>query len=272
MKKLQITDSKVTEAIVLYKAGKAVRPICDELHIDSMVLRRFLKELGILRTRGEAIRGGKSEAVIKDDVLDILTSDALYWIGFLYADGHIEKDRPRVALTIGEKDKSHLDKFRQFFGDGILVRQVEIRNLKANGYYSNPAFRVEFSSKKICNKLISLGFTNRKTWDITPHDFLKNSRDFWRGVVDGDGWIFRTKTIGVGICGHENTVAEFLAYINRAGVSTETKGFKSKKRDFLWQCELHQNKATSTLKILYENATTYLDRKYQKYLEITQTI
>src|ERR1700760_688444 len=96
---IKITDERITQAIVLYKSGKAVKPICKELHLDDSVLRKFLDELCIRRTRGEAIRGCKSVGKVNDGALDILTPDALYWIGFLYADGHIPKDRPRNSLT-----------------------------------------------------------------------------------------------------------------------------------------------------------------------------
>lgn len=269
-KKLQITDFRVKRAIVLYKSGKAIKPICKQLHMDGQTLRKLLIVGGILRTRGEAVRGGKSNAVVNDAVLDIFTSEALYWIGFLYADGHIEKDRPRVALTLSEVDKHHLRKFGEFFGENLVIRKAEGRVMKNNGYVSNPTFRVAFSSKKIYQKLVDMGFTHRKTYEIIPNDVLINSRDFWRGVVDGDGWVINGKVIGVGLSGSELTIKEFLYFIRKSGIETATSPLKSTRSDHLWSCELHSHKAVSVLKLLYENATVHLDRKYQKYLEIKE--
>lgn len=253
MRKLDQQDSRVQQAIVLYKSGKAVKPICSELKMDGEALRTVLKDLGILRTRQKSAQIAKSGQSVKDDAFDILTPEICYWIGFIYADGHIEKSRPRITVTLMEKDFSHLEKLANLIG--CDVRQVK------GGYY-----RIAFSSQKIYNRLLQLGFTNRKTWDITPHESLKYSRDFWRGVVDGDGWIFNKKQICVGLCGHENTIKEFITYLNFSGVNTLTIPYKVKTREFLWSCDLHSKKAINTANILYKDASVYLDRKYQVYL------
>ena len=108
MKKLESTDLKVIQALVLYKTGKKVKDICKDLHLDSQILNRNSKELGIKREHGESVRAGKSDSVVRHDAIDILTSEALYWIGFLYADGHIEKDRPRIRLVLSNIDRTHL--------------------------------------------------------------------------------------------------------------------------------------------------------------------
>ena len=128
--------------------------------------------------------------------------------------------------------------------------------------------RVSFSSKRIVNKLKELGFTNRKTYDIIPHPLLKGSRDFWRGVVDGDGWVYRTKVKCIGLSGHINTITELLTFLNLNGVDTKTNPYKDKKKEYLWTCDLHSIKAERTANLLYKDSTIYLERKYQSYLEI----
>lgn len=253
MKRLDKNDERVQQAIVLYKSGKAIRPICSELKMDGEALRRVLKDLGILRTREKSAQIAKSGKSVNDDAFDILTPETCYWIGFIYADGHIEKSRPRITVTLTEEDLPHLRKLANFVGCDI--RQI------TGGYY-----RIAFSSQKIYDRFLQLGFTNRKTWDITPHESLKYSRDFWRGVVDGDGWIYNKKQIALGLCGHENTIKEFLSFLNINGVDTKSNPYKVKKRDFLWSCDLHSKKAISAANLLYKDATVYLDRKYQTYL------
>lgn len=261
------------QAIEMYKSGKAVAPICKELKMDGATLNRFLKELGIKRSMNEAIRRGKSGgALVKHDALDVLTSEALYWIGFLYADGHIEKSRPRICLTLTEGDKLHLQKFADFFGTGLNLIQTVKGGIDKSGYENKPSYRVAFSSQKIYECLLGLGFTHRKTWNVVPHYFLKNSRDFWRGVVDGDGWIYTVKYKGVerypalGLCGHVNTLTEFISFLNNNGVATDAKPLKKKTREFLWQMDLHTNVAKKAAELLYKDAPVYLNRKYEKYL------
>lgn len=266
--RIQITDDRVQKAIFMYKEGKGTKLICKELKMDGATLNRFLGELGLKKSHGDRVRSGKTDSIVRHDALDLLTSEALYWIGFLYADGHIEKDRPRISITCSEVDKLHLEKFAKFFGESLLISQTQKEGLRQNGYYCSAAYRVIFSSSKIYEKLKYLGFTNRKTWDITPHDLLKNSTDFWRGCVDGDGWVINKTQLGVGLSGHVNTLEAFLLFIRRSGVVTETKPYKDKRREFLWKLDLHHHKAVSVLNLLYKDACVYLDRKYEKYLEI----
>lgn len=272
MEKIQITDPRVQQALVLYKSGKGVKFIAQQLHMDKPVITRFLKREGIYRTQAEVVRMTKSKAIINDNALDILTPDALYWIGFLYADGSLEKGRPRITLTISEIDKSHLEKFVLFFGTGLSIRHVQKKGCMRMNYICNAAYRVAFSSSIIYNKLNECGLFSNKTHNVIPHKILTHSRDFWRGVIDGDGWIYSTKVRGVGLCGHENTIRAFLVFIDNCGIKTETSAIKSKRSDHLWSCELHHYKADSVLKLLYENATIYLDRKYQKYQETINSL
>lgn len=260
MKKLQLTDSRVIEAIKLYNSGKAIKPICQQLKMDGELLRKILKEQNLLRSRSQAAQKSKLLGVINHQVLDILTPEVLYWIGFLYADGHIEKGRPRISTTLSAEDKSHLEKMANFFGQGITVRKL------GSGHY-----RVAFSSTSIYQKLVLLGFTNRKTYAIIPSQELKDSADFWRGVIDGDGWISRGKQTSLGLCGHINTIQEFLNFIQRNGIKTRAKPHKVKKRNYLWTVDLHANKDKAVADLLYKNASVYLDRKYQKYLEFMET-
>lgn len=255
MKKLQDTDPRVQEAIVLYKSGLAVHTICEKLKMDRSTLRRVLLEKGILRTRSEAIQKGKSKAIINHDILDILTPEALYWIGFLYADGHIEKDRPRITVTLEKKDRRHLEKMIKFFGLGLTLREL------GSGH-----FRVAFSSKKIYEKLIILGFNNRKTYAVIPHEELKHSRDFWRGVVDGDGWIYNKGIKSIGLCGHKNTLNEFLIYLNKNNLDTKAMPNKVKKGNHLWQLEFHHTKSSKVANLLYKDSTVHLDRKYNEFI------
>lgn len=271
--RIEITDSRIIQAIELYKSGKAVRPICTELKLDGATLLRFIDELGLRRTRAEAVRRGKSgNAVVHHNALDVLTPEALYWIGFLYADGHIEKDRPRICLTIADADRLHLDKFKQFFGEGLIIMNARKAGMRSNGYVCDSQGRVAFSSPQIYKRLIDLGFSNRKTWDITPHDLLKNSRDFWRGVVDGDGWMLNIKYKGIdsyaclGLSGQETTLNEFLSFLRRNGLETKAEVHKKKNREFLWSVELHSNVARIAGHVLYKDAIVYLDRKYEKYI------
>ncbi len=264
----RVSKERIQEVIKLYQEGFTDSMLRKTLHMTSRTVKKILETYGIKRTRSEQVQFGKGGSVINHNCLDQLTPESLYWIGFLYADGHIERDRPRITLTLADVDMNHLEKFKAFFGTGITVREVtnKIRIAPGQINFDNKAFRVAFSSKKIYERLQELGFTHNKTYGIVIHAFLKNSRDFWRGVVDGDGWLYNKSQKAIGLSGNSNTLSEFINFLNSCGVGTKTVPSKRKDRDFLWMLDLHSNKAQRTADLLYKNATVYLDRKYQKYV------
>ncbi len=275
MKKLQITDFELEKAIVLYKSGSPLRKLAKQVKLSEEGLRKLLEEKNVLRTKQESARGGKSKAIINDNALDILTPEAMYWIGFLYADGHIAKDRPRILLALSAIDKNHMQKFANFFGKDLNLMLIK-GGMKSNGYISNDAYRVAFSSQKIYDRLISLGFTHRKTYESIPNDILKYSRDFWRGVIDGDGSIYINKgalekydTPTLNLSGNEETIICFLNYVKNLGIEVKVSLERSKISSVLCEVDLRAHDLVmNTLNNLYKDSTVYLDRKYEKYLEI----
>lgn len=278
MKKLDYEDPRVLKAVEMYESGISVSPICKELKMDGGALRSVLKSLGVLRTRNEAGRVGKGINSLNDNCLDVLTPEALYWIGFLYADGHIDRDRPRIVLTLAGKDRTHLEKCKKFFGEGLTIQEIAVNGMAPGQINpSKNAFRVGFSSVRIYEKLKSLGFTNNKTLTLDPHPNLKFSRDFWRGVVDGDGWICMNNDARaggkynypvIGLSGTEATILEFIDYLNSNDINT--KGYPKKdRRSNVYQFDTNASKAIKAMHLLYKDALVYLDRKYNEYINIS---
>lgn len=271
MKKLQITDSRIQIALEKYLQGSTLTQVSSELKIDRNALARLFKKHDLLKNRSELIREGKGKTKVKDDALDILTPEALYWIGFLYADGHIEKNRPRISLTLQKKDAAHLDKFSKFFG-------CTIREVNGSGKYKDIVYlRCAFSSQKIYDKLKFFDFTNNKTLSITPHYLLIGSKDFWRGLVDGDGSLYysndkrasgKYNQLKMDLYGAESTLQAFLNYINANSIITKTKPNKRKNAN-VYQVTI-SDVSCKAIELLYKDATVYLERKYKTYLEVCQ--
>ena len=269
----RVSPERIQQVTKLYQEGVANANIQAILHMTFRTIKKILEVYGVKRTRSHQIQFGKNGSTVFHNCLDQLTPEALYWIGFLYADGHVDKDRPRITLTLAAIDIEHLNKFKQFFGTGITTREVKA-STTAPGQVNMEGkhYRVAFSSGKIYGRLHELGFTHNKTYGIIPHELLKNSRDFWRGVIDGDGWLFNTIQKSIGLCGLECTLKYFMDFINAIGVNSRAMPRKNKRRNGIWQIELHSHKAQRTADILYKDASVYLDRKYQKYLEFTPNL
>jgi DNA-binding transcriptional regulator WhiA len=60
---------------------------------------------------------GPKVYTVNEAVFDTITEESAYWLGFLMADGSINTGKtgnPRIALTLAERDREHLVKFRKF--------------------------------------------------------------------------------------------------------------------------------------------------------------
>lgn len=262
-----MTEEQKKDIVTMYKSGIGAKQIATEKKMGILKVREFLKEEGILRTKSEAMRLNRGGGLAQSDVFDVLTPDALYWIGFLYADGHIDRDRPRISVVVSEKDIQHLHKLKAFIGDANIV-EVTAKNAKpAPGQINEGGryFRVAFSDKKIHSRLIELGFSHNKTLNLVPNNLLKYSRDFWRGAVDGDGWVCNGKTSIVGLSGTIDTINCFIDFVISNGIETKATPLKNKRAN-VHQVDLHTNVAKKTAALLYKDSTVYLDRKYEKYL------
>lgn len=267
---LNSMEDKLKQAIKTYLSGETLRRSSKSLHVDEERMKRVLIRIGKLRTRGEQISKGKGGYIIKQDALDVLTPEALYWIGFIASDGNIGKDRARIQIALQAGDIEHLRKMSKFFseGDDIPVKESEKENL-LDGYKCQKGVQLRFSSERIHKRLVDLGFTSTKTYNFEIHPSLKYSRDFWRGYVDGDGWIVNTeKNQIVGLCSYlESNLLAFLDFIRTNNIETEQIP-RLKNNQVLYTLDFKHHKMHQILDLLYKDSEIYLDRKYESYKQI----
>lgn len=254
----KITQEQKDQVIKLYKEGLAQSVIERDLHMTRKTIRTILKEVGIDRSKSQQwqIRYNNT---IDETVFDTLTPDSSYWLGFLHADGHITKNKGySIELVQHKDDTPHLEKYITFLKSSIKVT-------KAQGNCN----RVRVGSEKIYRRLQELGFKHDKSYSAKPHELLKDSRDFWRGTVDGDGGVYNyPATPQVFLCGTLETIFDFIIFCSKHTGIKEKYPSKAKGKE-LHQVQYYGEDARKVATLLYKDSTTYLDRKYQKYLEIT---
>ena len=134
---------------------------------------------------GQYLRGPwetSTRCKVRHDALDELTPSAAYWIGFLFADGSISYrgQSGKVGLRVSERDKDHIVKLRTFLGSTHAISVGPAGNY--GGYASKPSVHFTVTSARLAERLLTLG-----RYEGPIDDTLIRSRDFWRGVTDGDG-------------------------------------------------------------------------------------
>jgi len=139
--------------------------------------------IGILSRRGvprRTRRGAQKHLPLKETAFSSPTPEALYWAGFLMADGSIFGNT--LALTLSDKDSAHVSAFRVFLGSGHALTKIHQSP-------SAPAIRLAVRSEALIHDLARWGVLPNKTFTALAKEEAIRSKDFWRGVVDGDGWV-----------------------------------------------------------------------------------
>ena len=246
--KISIED--ISDIINLYKEKHmTARQIAKQYSVTYGVITRILTQNGI------EIRKHYNQTFNENYFDTIDTSNKAYLLGFLYADGCINKNNA-VSFTVHQQDREILEMYIK-----ELQATNEITNIK-----TKPHVRISFCSKHMCDTLINMGCIHNKTYNLTFPDISSEYYyDFIRGFMDGDGCISTTnknnhKYISLSFTGTKemlNTLKELFKIDNQ--ITFYRNAYS-----------LHIGKSQDVLRILsdiYNNAELYMTRKFNKYKE-----
>lgn len=196
------------------------------------------------------------------DVID--TEAKAYWLGFLMADGYVTRKLMRVLLQA--RDVGHLEKFR-----AALSSDHPIVTVENNGF---PAASYAVASAELVAGLARHNVVQAKSLIATPPELRSDlERHFWRGAIDGDGTIGRSKTTKqwhIALEGSVPMVEGFLVFARRVSRTEARVHYRAESRSVTGQL-CGNTVATSIIRALYDGATVYLDRKHALYLSATAT-
>lgn len=186
---------------------------------------------------------------------NIDTNNKAYLLGFLYADGCINKNNV-ISFTIHQKDKEILE---------MYIKELQATN-KIDYIKEKQHVRISFCSKHMCDTLIKMGCGHNKTKSLSfPNIKDEYKYDFIRGFMDGDGCICISnrgeyKYINLSFTGTLEMMQELKVIFK---VNNKISFYKN-------AYTLHIGKEKDVLRILkdiYNNAELFMSRKYYKYKE-----
>lgn len=198
------------------------------------------------------------------------TEEKAYWLGFIIADGCIT-DHNGLDLTIVQSisSKHHLEKFTKAIESNRCIEEYSTTLSETAKTY--PMCRITIRSKKICEDLISLGVTPRKSMmekfpsikkEFTPH--------LIRGIFDGDG----SFSCGTRMRRNEpyasfNIVGSYELLSGISSLVSEAIGIKMNvlKKQNIYVIRTTNHRASRVMDWMYHNATVYLERKKAKQQE-----
>jgi hypothetical protein len=195
---------------------------------------------------------------------DIIDHISAYWIGYLFSDGCLYKDKNRNIISLLSIDEEVIKKFSIF-----LNYTIDYRTSKKNdkGLYS-----LAISNKYLYNKLEEYGLSNKKTFNLKiPNINSQYIFSFLLGYFDGDGSIsYHTKinswtaSIGFASLNFYNWFNSILED-NNIIYNTE-KNRKTNTEKPFYITSMNGISAQRFLKLCYENVPLHipLERKLVK--------
>lgn len=253
------------ELLELVKQKKSGKEIAKILNINYTCVHKKLRKLGI------HLYNYHNELKFDNTVFDVIdTEEKAYWLGFLFADGHVSSTANTVELSLKGEDKEHLEKYNTFLRNKACIKTSKARC--KNKEYTR--CRCGVTNKHFHDTLVSLGCVPRKSLilkfpDLTIFSTLSLIRHFIRGYVDGDGCLSYTKSgrLTIQILGTK----EFLETLNSLLPVKALSYTKNPKHTNNTYCiSFGCSSADCVAKYLYEDSTIYLDRKYNRFCRLTQ--
>lgn len=189
------------------------------------------------------------------------TEEKAYWLGFIAADGCINKTKNsfRMILALKNSDYDHLLKFKKslMINNDPRLRSQRDRNI----------FHYSLYSKKLYNDLLDKGIIERKSLILEPPKNVPDNliRHWIRGYFDGDGCISKVKTrnnrLVISILG----TLKVLEYIKE--FSNLDRRIYNHSKSSVKLLMASSNKALNFCHFIYDNSIIYLERKYSLFQE-----
>lgn len=275
----RLTEKQKLEIIEKYKTGKYT---CADLGREYDRTRKNINHL--LRRSGITINRRVSHSkrlyTLNQYYFDSIdTEEKAYFLGLLYADGYNNQQRFKISLKLQCGDLEILEKFNQEINSNRPIKLIKQK-------IGQNCFLLRISSIPMSDRLAELGCFQAKsltlkfpTEEQVPSHLI---RHFIRGYFDGDGSFTKGKrkdrnpgvrldvniTSSTLFCSElKNVLSKYISTNFYLGRTKNCGPFTS----ILSSCGVQQ--VYIFLNWLYSNCNIYLNRKYQKFLEIkTQLI
>lgn len=208
---------------------------------------------------------------VNGDYFEVIdTEQKAYWLGYLYADGHVAQQRPWTVI-LQSADVEHVQALADTVG-----YTGEVKTIRGSGFKEDAKHgRLVICRRKMCDDLNKLG-RNDSLMQIPSIDPIL-IRHFIRGYFDGDGSIYYSKSTATTTAGNKKQYSylhvqmigpkPFLQQIEgilaQQGISVYWKDSKTDYMKYLNVSGGHNLRKLH--QYLYEGATIQLPRKAQKW-------
>ena len=260
----RFTDEQEAEIARIYLSGVSAKEIARRYNLpgkDSI--------LGALKRQGVEQRPpSERNRLYKIDptAFDVITPDAAYWWGFLYADGHVGREKT-LQVALARRDRGHLEKLLIFLHSEFPIDDY----ISKNSFGNYPQSRIAPTERYLAKRLLSLGLSSPREFDKVMSNIPDSVIHHWiRGYFDGNG------SVGEGngrptikFCATE-PVCEWMRdqFAKHAGRNAQQKIYKHCKSPVYYLEYSGRLQMIEVYNYMYQDATVWLDRKYEKFQKL----
>lgn len=197
----------------------------------------------------------------RENPFECMSSEARYWLGYIFADGHIVYDTVNriYSVSLFSINEDIMIKFKNFIGEKARI-------------YKRPTgiIQVIYNSKPVVEWFINtLGVSNRKALTLNPNIDL--DWDILHGYFDGDGSIRKDLSKGKFLryemkftTGSEVWKDRIVEFLGNEGVT-----FSVKRKGNAFDININ-NKVNLYYMYthMYQNNTSKLEYKYEQFVAL----
>jgi hypothetical protein len=260
----KLDAEEVAELCRRYQTGEPAYRLAREFGVAPESARGLITRRGIpMRTHSTA----NLRHALNHEAFSIPTRDALYWAGFMFADGNLQRAEgraPMVRLHLAVRDADHVARFRGFLGSTHKLGERPSER-------GTSATILRVRSERLCRDLEHLGMRNPGLESAACPE-ARRSPDFWRGVVDGDGSLgLAVRPNGrrfayLQLVGGEALMAQFAEFVRE--VCPRYRGQGTRPHGNIHRVSLGGRTARALAGVLYGDGGVALPRKRARATEI----
>lgn len=262
MRKIVFDETTQQKILELYSQGIGYKKIGEALNISKDATLRFLKEKGLHRP----FKSPRTYKVNESYFKKIDSSEKAYWLGFLYADGNVSGNCLKIRIKKDNDNLELLNFFKRSLDSEAKIKEGEQDSWGTITQY----YQIEINSKAIVDDLKEKGCVPNKSLILkfptpsqVPNKFLW---DFLRGYFDGDGSITCGSQYMISFVGTKEVLEGIKGFLGLRVKPSKDKRHPDKN---IYILEFGGNLQVLAFgEKLYKNASIFLRRKYNKYLEL----
>lgn len=253
------TDLPKAAIVAAYENGTTVQELADKYGRSFGTMRENLHRWGAALRR----TGPKRTHMLDETFFDNITTERqAYWLGFLLADGSVTiggTGGAVVRLNLAARDRGHVAKFAGDLGSTAAVREA----------HGGKSAYVLLCSRTLCAALGRYECVPNKTAGHgTPKLRADLYRHMYRGATDGDGSFGRSAGgLWYSLVGSPAFVWDYQTWLMRNVGVEETK--LAVRGPVLSLKYAGTTQVRKILDALYADAAVSLDRKQQRYADLT---